>query len=138
MKRSQMLHIHYRFPHWNQQNSIIFRLVAKKTHAIQRKNPNIHQLLKKKKKDCRQPNSLGIQKKKKKQRERESQWFELGFDWTEKGNGLGIRVSKFTSYTNFLMYLFCRAREKQAGSFTIGCCCLLTFTILCCLSLVNK
>jgi hypothetical protein len=40
-------------------------LVAKKTHAIQRKNPNIHQLLKKKKKDCRQPNSLGIQKKKK-------------------------------------------------------------------------
>jgi hypothetical protein len=39
----------------------------------------------------------------------------LGFDWTEKGNGLGIRVSKFTSYTNFLMYLFCRAREKQAG-----------------------
>jgi len=111
-----MLHIHYRFPHWNQQNSIIFRLVAKKTHAIQRKNPNIHQLLKKKKKTVGNQTVWEYKKKKKKQRERELQWFELGFDWTEKGNGLGIRVSKFTSYTNFLMYLFCRAREKQAGS----------------------
>lgn len=31
-----------------------------------------------------------------------------------------------------------RERSRQAVSFTIGCCCLLTFTILCCLLLVNK
>jgi hypothetical protein len=62
-------------------------LVAKKTHAIQRKNPNIHQLLKKKKKDCRQPNSLGIQKKKKRSKEKES-FNDLNWDLIEQKRGM--------------------------------------------------
>jgi microcompartment protein CcmL/EutN len=48
-------------------------LVAKKTHAIQRKNPNIHQLLKKKKKKTVGNQTVWECKKKKKQRERELQ-----------------------------------------------------------------
>jgi hypothetical protein len=48
-------------------------LVAKKTHAIQRKNPNIHQLLKKKKKTVGNQTVWEYKKKKKKQRERELQ-----------------------------------------------------------------
>lgn len=81
-----MLHIHYRFPHWNQQNSIIFRLVAKKTHAIQRKNPNIHQLLKKKKKTVGNQ-TVWEYKKKKRSKEKES-FNDLNWDLIEQKRGM--------------------------------------------------
>jgi predicted CopG family antitoxin len=62
-------------------------LVAKKTHAIQRKNPNIHQLLKKKKKRLSAPKQFGNTKKKKRSKEKES-FNDLNWDLIEQKRGM--------------------------------------------------
>jgi predicted CopG family antitoxin len=61
-------------------------LVAKKTHAIQRKNPNIHQLLKKKKR-LSATKQFGNTKKKKKSKEKES-FNDLNWDLIEQKRGM--------------------------------------------------
>jgi len=62
-------------------------LVAKKTHAIQRKNPNIHQLLKKKKKKTVGNQTVWEYKKKKRSKEKES-FNDLNWDLIEQKRGM--------------------------------------------------